>query len=112
MLIEIVAELDEVVPELFEPVVVTADPFAGFIVTVIGVPSGRPAQLTTTGIGFVCCAVIIASGTESKPPGEAETAIPPTLLTYNCGSCPVVGMIMNCEPCEKVPLMLPVNPTL
>lgn len=93
--IEIVAVLDDSVPELLSPVALTAGPFAGFTLTVICVFSGMFVQCTTIGIGLFCCAESKASGVDSWPVGEAETPTPPTLVIVNCAPDPLVGMIVN-----------------
>ena len=108
---ETVAVLDDCVPVLLSPVALTAGPLAGFTLTVIWVFNGRFKQFTTTGMGLFCCAERTASGVDNAPVGAAETGTPPTLVTVNCGNCPVDGMMINCEPCVKTawiePLKLP-----
>ena len=83
---EMVAVLDISVPELFNPVALTAAPLAGFTLTVTCVFNGRLAQFTTTGIGLFCCAERTASGVDNTPVGDAETATPPTVETVNWGN--------------------------
>src|SRR5665213_3551188 len=98
MTIEIVAVLDDSVPVLLRPVARTAEPCAGFTLTVMCVFNGRLAQLTTMGMGLFCCADSTASGVDNAPVGDAETATPPTLVTVNCAPCPVVGLMMGWKP--------------
>ena len=78
-----VAVLDESVPLLLSPVALTATPFAGFTLTVICVFSGMFEQCTTMGMGLFCCAERTASGVDSWPVGDAETGVPPMLVTIN-----------------------------
>src|ERR1039457_1383780 len=98
MTMEMVAVLDDNVPELLRPVALTAAPLAGLTLTVICEFNGRLAQVTTMGMGLFCCAERTASGVLIWPDGEAETGTPPTLVAINCGNWPADGMMMNCEP--------------
>ena len=90
-----VAVLDAGVPTLFNPVALTAAPFAGFTVTVMVVCNGRFAHCTTTGIGLFCCAESNASGVDNWPLGEAETGTPPMLCTLRLilvVGCTTIGL--------------------
>ena len=93
MVSEIVAVLDASVPVLLSPVALTADPFAGFTLTVIWVFNGMFEQCTTMGTGLFCCAERTASGVDNAPVGDAETGTPPTLVTFNSGNCPGDGIM-------------------
>src|ERR1035437_982577 len=107
MFIEIVAVLEDSVPVLLRPVALTAAPFTGLTLTVICVFNGMFEQCTTMGMGLFCCEERTVSGVDNTPVGDAETGTPPTLAIVNCAPCPGVGMMMNCEPWVKTPVMLP-----
>src|ERR1035437_6297916 len=108
MTIETVAVLDACVPVLLTVLPKTIAPFTGFTTTVIGVFNGRFIQLTTTGIGFVCCPEIVASGVNNTPVGFAGTAFPAMLCMARLALC--VGAIrIGLYPLDAESLSVPTN---
>ena len=95
MTMEMVAVLDASVPVLFRPVALTAGPFAGFTVTVMGVFNGMFEQCTTIGIGFACCAGMMTAGLAGELDGLAGMEVPAMLAIDNCAPEPAAGMMIG-----------------
>lgn len=91
------AVLDVNEPVLY-PTALTGTPLIGFTLTVTVVSSGRLEHCTTIRIGFACWLEMTASGVESTPVGDKPTGIPAKLTMAKFGSCPIEGIVMNCEP--------------